>query len=224
MTDLMTAPVTETPAPLRPDLIVGDDGLARPRWAAADPLLRLYYDTEWGTVVTDEQSLFELLALECFQTGLSWQVVLRKRPALRLAFHDFDPDAVAGFDDDDVSRVLAEPGLIGNRRKIEAVIANAAATVRLRADGGLPQLVWHHMPATTPVPRTQQELPKQTEASERLADALRARGFRLVGPVTMHFLMAAAGVVDCHLVGSHRRGCSGLFTRSGRRRARPVVP
>jgi hypothetical protein len=215
MTDLMTAPVTRHPrrAP-RPDRRRRrprpPDGRL-PTTAAA--LLR----HQWG-VVTDEQSP-ELLALGASRPDSAGR--WRKQPALRLAFLTSTPTrspASTMTTCRACSRTHRQPA------EIEAVIANAAATVRLRADGGLPQLVWHHMPATTPVPRTQQELPKQTEASERLADALRARGFRLVGPVTMHFLMAAAGVVDCHLVGSHRRGCSGLFTRSGRRRARPVVP
>ncbi len=213
-----------TPPRLSPALVVGADGLRRPRWAASDPLLRDYYDQEWGSVVTDERTLFEMLALECFQTGLSWTVVLRRRPALRAAFGDFDPDVVAAYDAGDLHRLLGDPGIIRNRRKIEAVIANARVTVELRADGGLAELIWSHMPATTPRPRTQGEVPLRSDESAALAARLKARGFRLVGPVTMQALLAAAGVVDCHLVGSHRRGCSGLWTSGGKRRSRPVVP
>ncbi len=212
-----------TTRPPGPDLVVGSDGLARPHWAASDPLLQHYYDTEWGNPITDEHQLFELLALECFQTGLAWLTVLRRREAFRSAFADFDPDVVAAFDEDDIARLLADRGIIRNRRKIEAVIANAQATVELRANGGLAELVWSRMPSSTILPRSLDEVPLRTSASEALADDLRSRGFRLVGPVTMQALLAAAGVVDAHLVGSHRRGCSGLWTRTGRRRTRPAL-
>ncbi|HPZ49572.1 MAG TPA: DNA-3-methyladenine glycosylase I [Propionibacteriaceae bacterium] len=221
-----TASTAASPPPAtRPgdDLIIGEDGLARPRWAARDPLLRDYYDTEWGVVVTDERTLFEILALEVFQTGLSWQTVLRRRAAFRRAFDDFDPEVVAAYGEGDVARLLADDSIIRNTRKVEAVIANAKAAVALRADGGLPELVWSAMPVATPVPTTQAEVPTATDASAALASDLRARGFTLVGPVTMHALMAAAGVIDCHLVGSHRRGCSGLWTKAGKRRRRPVL-
>lgn len=217
----MTQPGTGHTQAAASDLVTGDDGLVRPRWAADDPLLRRYYDTDWGSVLIDERSLFELLALECFQTGMSWLVVLRRRAAFRAAFGDFDPDVVAEYEERDIERLLADTGIVRNRSKIEAVIVNAKATVALRADGGLPELVWAHMPATTPLPRCQAEVPLRTPESEALATALHARGFRLVGPVTMLALMAAAGVVDHHLVGTHRRGCSGLWTRTGRRKAPP---
>lgn len=194
------------------DLVVGDDGLARPRWAEGHPLLRAYYDTEWGMPVRDERGLFERLSLEAFQSGLSWLVVLRKRDAFRDAFAGFDPDLVARFDDADVERLLADPGIIRNRRKIDATIANARATVALRADGGLAALVWAHRPATTPAPRTAAEVPSASEESAALAKALKARGFRFVGPTTMFALMEAAGLIDTHLIGSHRRGSSGIWS------------
>jgi DNA-3-methyladenine glycosylase I len=219
----MTAHLQAPVAP-RSDLVVGDDGLARPSWAAHDPALRLYYDTEWGVPVTDERGLFELLALECFMSGFSWQLVLRRREGFRTAFAGFDPDVIAGYDESDVVRLLADPGIVRNRHRIEAVIANARATVAVRGDGGLVELVWHEMPTVTPVPQTIDDVPLQSEESVRLADQLRNRGFRRVGPVTMQGLMAAAGVVDCHLVGSHRRGCSGLWTKAGVRRRRPMLP
>ena len=193
-------------------LVIGDDGLARPTWAATDPLLRDYYDTEWGMPVRDERGLFERLSLEAFQSGLSWATILRKRPAFRKAFDDFDPDTVAAYDEGDVERLMADAGIVRNRRKIEATITNACATVALRDEGGLPALIWSFQPAETPAPASYDEIPTQSEESRALARALRARGFVFVGPTTMFALMEAVGVVDTHLVGSHRRGTSGVWT------------
>ena len=193
-------------------LVIGDDGLARPTWAATDPLLRDYYDTEWGMPVRDERGLFERLSLEAFQSGLSWATILRKRPAFRKAFDDFDPDTVAAYDEGDVERLMSDVGIVRNRRKIEATITNARATVALRDDGGLPALIWSYQPAETPAPTSYDEIPTQSEESRALAKALRARGFVFVGPTTMFALMEAVGVVDTHLVGSHRRGTSGVWT------------
>lgn len=195
----------------RPDLVPGADGLARPVWAATDPLLRAYYDTEWGLPVRDERGLYERICLEGFQAGLSWATILRKRPAFRAAFADFDPDVVAGFGDSDVDRLLADAGIVRHRGKIEAAVGNARATVALRAEGGLPGLVWSFRPAATPRPRTAAEVPTRSAESEALSRALRARGFRFVGPTTMYALMEAVGIVDTHLVGSHRRGSSGVW-------------
>ncbi|GAA3609747.1 DNA-3-methyladenine glycosylase I [Agrococcus terreus] len=196
-------------------LIVGEDGLARPPWAATDPLLRAYYDEEWGMPVRDERGLFERLSLEAFQSGLSWATILRKRPAFREAFAGFDPDAVAAFDEDDALRLMADAGIVRNRRKIDATIGNARATAALRADGGLPALLWSARPATTPVPSSFAEVPTQSPESVALAKALRARGFAHVGPTTMFALMEAVGIVDTHLVGSHRRGTSGAWLPDG---------
>ncbi|MBF4573274.1 DNA-3-methyladenine glycosylase I [Herbiconiux sp. VKM Ac-1786] len=202
-----------------PDVVTGPDGLARPAWASVDPLLREYYDTEWGVPVHDERGLYERLSLEGFQSGLSWATILRKRPAFRAAFRDFDPDTVAGFGDDDVARLLADPGIVRNRAKILATIGNARATVALRDDpgtpGGLAGLIWSFRPARTPLPRTMAEVPTISPESTALAAALRAKGFRFVGPTTMHALMEAVGIVDTHLVGSHRRGSSGVWAPDG---------
>lgn len=194
------------------DLVTGEDGLARPVWAASDPLLREYYDTEWGMPVRDERGLFERLSLEAFQSGLSWATILRKRPAFRAAFADFDPDAVAAFTADDVARLTADAGIVRNQRKVDATIANARATVALRADGGLPAFIWSFQPAETPRPRTFADIPTTSPESVALAKALKARGFRHVGPTTMFALMEAVGIVDTHLLGSHRRGTSGVWT------------
>jgi len=192
-------------------LVIGDDGLARPTWAATDPLLRDYYDTEWGMPVRDEQGLFERLSLEAFQSGLSWATILRKRPAFRAAFDGFDPDRVAAYDAGDVERLMADAGIVRNRRKIEATVTNARATVALREDGGLADLVWSFRPPETPVPASYDEVPTQSAESKALAKALRGRGFVFVGPTTMFALMEAVGIVDTHLIGSHRRGTSGIW-------------
>jgi DNA-3-methyladenine glycosylase I len=191
--------------------VTGDDGLARPAWAATDPLLRDYYDTEWGLPVRDEQGLFERLTLEAFQSGLSWVTILRKRPAFRAAFDGFDPDAVAGYDDADVSRLMADAGIVRNLRKIEATITNARATVALRDEGGLVDLVWSFRPERTPAPTSYAEVPTTSPESAALAKALRGKGFVFVGPTTMFALMEAVGIVDTHLVDSHRRGSSGVW-------------
>ena len=193
------------------DLVVGEDGLARPVWAASDPMLRAYYDTEWGLPVRDERGLFERLSLEAFQSGLSWAIVLRKREAFRAAFGGFDPDVVAGYDGHDVERLLDDAAIVRNRAKIEATIANARATVDLRSRGGLADLIWSHRPEQTPEPQTFADVPTTSPESHALAKALRREGFRFVGPTTMFALMEAVGIVDTHLVGSHRRGTSGVW-------------
>jgi DNA-3-methyladenine glycosylase I len=193
------------------DTVIGDDGLARPAWAADDPLMREYYDTEWGMPVRDEQGLYERISLEAFQAGLSWATILRKRPAFREAFHGFDPDVVAAYTDRDVDRLLGDRGIVRNRRKIEATITNARATVALRADGGLVELVWSFQPAQTPAPRTLGDVPTTSPESVALSKELRRRGFAFVGPTTMFALMEAVGVIDTHLVDSHRRGSSGVW-------------
>ena len=193
------------------ELIVGDDGLARPAWAASDELLREYYDTEWGIPVCGEAELFERLSLEVFQAGLSWATVLRKRPAFQEAFVGFDPGAVAAFGEDDIVRLLADERIIRNGRKIRAVITNARATVALREHGGLVELVWSFRPEFTPHPRIMAEVPTRSPESAALAGALKQAGFTFVGPTMMFALMEAIGMVDTHLVGSHRRGTSGVW-------------
>ncbi len=200
--------------PDNPDLVTGDDGLARPAWAATDPLLREYYDTEWGMPVRDERGVFERLSLEAFQSGLSWATILRKRPAFRDAFAGFDPDAVAGFGEADVDRLLADARIVRNRAKVLATITNARATVRLRdtVDDGLAGLVWSYWPESTPRPHRFADIPTQSEQSVALAGDLKRRGFRFVGPTTMYALMEAIGIIDTHLVGSHRRGSSGVWS------------
>lgn len=209
----MSDPSADHPgaAPDEHGLVRGDDGLLRPEWAAAGPLLQQYYDTEWGMPIRDEQGLFERLSLEAFQSGLSWATILRKRPAFREAFAGFDPEAVAGFGDDDEARLMADAGIVRNRAKIRATITNAQATIALRDEGGLAQLIWSFQPETTPQPRAMAEVPTQSPESKAMSKALKKEGFVFVGPTTMYALMSAIGMVDLHLMGSHRRGASGIW-------------
>ncbi|MFF3002517.1 DNA-3-methyladenine glycosylase I [Kitasatospora sp. NPDC057940] len=209
--DSALAPAPALAHPGDSGVVIGEDGLARPAWAGTDPLLREYYDTEWGMPVRDERGLYERISLEAFQAGLSWATILRKRPAFRAAFDDFDPDRVAGYGDTDVERLMADAGIVRNRAKILAAVANARATVRLREHGGLPDFVWGFKPLDTPRPRTFAEIPTSSPASQALSKALRAQGFAFVGPITMHALMEAIGIIDTHLLDSHRRGSSGVW-------------
>jgi DNA-3-methyladenine glycosylase I len=194
-------------------VVIGGDGLARPAWASVDPLMREYYDTEWGLPITDEQGLYERISLEAFQAGLSWATILRKRPAFRAAFDDFRPDTVAGYTEADVDRLLCDAGIVRNRLKILAAITNAKATVALRAEGGLVAFVWSFKPTVTPEPLRWEDIPTQSPESVALSKALRKKGFAFVGPTTMYALMEAIGMVDTHLLGSHRRGSSGVWAR-----------
>lgn len=201
------------------DLHIGEDGLARPAWASSHDDLREYYDTEWGMPVRDERGVFERLALEGFQSGLSWATILRRREGFRRAFAGFDVDAVAAFGPAEVERLLADEGIIRHRGKIEATIGNARVTIELRDAHGpgttLADLVWSHQPERTPMPRTAADVPTTSPESVALAKELKRRGFRFVGPTTMFALMEALGVVDTHLLGSHRRGSSGVWAADG---------
>lgn len=195
-------------------LVMGDDGLGRPPWAATDPLMREYYDTEWGMPVRDERGLFERVSLEAFQSGLSWATILRKRPAFRLAFDGFEPDVVAEYTDASVERLLGDVGIVRNRAKIFATIANAKAVIALREEGGLVDFIWSFQPDTTPAPVPGESVATQSPVSRALSVALKKRGFSFVGPTTMYALMEAIGMIDAHPVGSHRRGTSGVWFRS----------
>lgn len=215
------------------DLAIGADGLARPLWASRHEDLRAYYDTEWGLPVRSEQGVFERLCLEGFQSGLSWATILRRREGFRRAFAGFDPEAVAQFEEEDVERLLADAGIIRHRGKIEAAIGNARAALALRETAGigarsdlgpgatLADLVWSYRPERTPLPSTHAEIPTASPESTALARELKSRGFRFVGPTTMHALMEAIGLIDTHLLGSHRRGSSGLWHADGTARDLP---
>jgi DNA-3-methyladenine glycosylase I len=164
-----------------------------------DPLYIAYHDEEWGLPVTDEHGLYERLCLEGFQSGLSWLTILRKREAFRAAFQGFDPDRVAAFGERDIARLLQDASIIRHRGKIEAAIANARATVELRASVPLPELFWRHRPKRHVVPATQADRQASTPESAALATALRKAGFRFVGPTTAYAAMQACGVVNDHL-------------------------
>jgi DNA-3-methyladenine glycosylase I len=169
-------------------------------WETPDPVYTEYHDREWGRPLTDERSLFEKVCLEGFQSGLSWVVVLRKRPAFREVFAGFDPERVAGLGPDAVDRLLADDRIIRNRRKIEATIANARATLDLRAAGTpLHHLVWSFRPEPQPAPASFADVPTDTLASAGLSKALKRAGFRFVGPTTVYALMQAGGLVNDHL-------------------------
>jgi DNA-3-methyladenine glycosylase I len=188
----------------------GPDGRPRCPWALAAPDYVAYHDEEWGRPVTGDDALFERLSLEAFQSGLSWLTILRKRPAFRAAFAGFRIEAVAAFGDADVARLLGDAGIVRNRAKIEATLANARAALALQQAGeSLSDLVWGHAPAVAPpAPRVLADVPAQTEASRALARELKARGFRFVGPTTAYAAMQACGLIDDHLVDCVARGRS----------------
>jgi DNA-3-methyladenine glycosylase I len=174
----------------------GPDGLLRCPWSLTSPDYLRYHDEEWGRPVHDDNAMFERLCLEAFQSGLSWLTILRKRENFRSAFHGFDTSAVAAFGPADVERLLSDTGIVRNRAKIEAAVANARAALQL--PGGLAALVWAYAePGSAPVSLA--DVPSQTSSSKALAKELRSRGFRFTGPVTAYATMQACGVVNDHL-------------------------
>lgn len=167
-----------------------------------DPVMERYHDEEWGFPVVDERGLFEKLSLEAFQSGLSWRTILNKRPAFREAFANFEPEAVARFGGADVERLLADERIIRNRRKIEATLANARATVAMRDSGEpLDVVIREHVSAARDAPKSWADVPSTTPESVSLAKELKRRGFRFVGPTTLYALMQACGLVDDHFAG-----------------------
>lgn len=186
-----------------PDVVIGDDGVARCAWSANDPEYRRYHDEEWGTPLQDPVRLFEKVCLEGFQAGLSWITILRRRPAFREVFHGFEPERVAEMGDDDVERLLGDERIIRHRGKIEATISNARATLALGVP--LDELLWSFAPAPrATAPASFAEVPAVTTESTALSRELRRRGFRFVGPTTMYALMQSAGMVDDHVAGCSR--------------------
>ncbi len=173
------------------------DGRLRCDWATSTPLYRDYHDTEWGRPLRGRVALFERMTLEAFQSGLSWLTILRKRENFRLAFDGFDIETVAGYSDSDVARLMADAGIVRNRAKIEAAIANARAAADLDVD--LSDLLWSFAPPARPRPAVMANVPASTPESAALARNLKKRGFRFVGPTTAYALMQATGMVDDHL-------------------------
>lgn len=188
--------------------VVGPDGVARCPWGAGDPVNLAYHDTEWGLRVSGESAHLERLTLEAFQSGLSWRTILLKRDNFRAAFAGFDADTVAAYGPPDVDRLMADAGIVRNRRKVDAAIANARATVALRDQGGLEAFIWSFRPEPGPAPRTTADVPTTSPESLALSKALKKAGFAHVGPTTMYALMEAIGLVDDHLEDCHRRGCA----------------
>ena len=187
-------------------VVVGADGLARCAWAGSTPDYLDYHDREWGVPVHGEKALYERITLEAFQSGLAWITILRKREAFRSAFAGFDPEVVAAFDDTDRERLMADAGIVRNRLKVEAAIANARAVLGLREQGGLEDLVWSHRPERHTPPRSTAELRATSPESIALAKALKKAGFAFVGPTTMYAALQACWLVDDHLLGCHRAG------------------
>jgi DNA-3-methyladenine glycosylase I len=198
----------------------GPDGVLRCPWGNTPAEYQRYHDHEWGRPVGDDERIFEKLCLEGFQGGLSWLTILRKREGFRAAFARFDPRAVAGFEEDDIERLLRDASIVRNRAKITATIENARAMVRLAGEGlSLAALVWQHEPAASAPPKQMADVPAITPASKALSAALRKHGFRFVGPTTVYAAMQSLGVVNDHLAGcEYREACDterSAFTRPG---------
>ncbi|NEC27359.1 DNA-3-methyladenine glycosylase I [Streptomyces sp. SID8111] len=191
--------------------LTGPDGAPRCPWALSTPDYVAYHDEEWGRPVHGDDALFERLSLEAFQSGLSWITILRRRPGFRSAFAQFDIARVAEFTEADRERLLADTGIIRNRAKIDATLANARELAGW-APGDLDALIWSHAPDPDgrPVPRTLADVPAVTPESTALSKALKKRGLRFVGPTTAYALMQACGLVDDHLADCvARRGRAG---------------
>jgi DNA-3-methyladenine glycosylase I len=183
-------------------LVIGVDGLARCAWGSGNAEYIAYHDTEWGRPVRDDDRLFEKITLEAFQSGLSWLTILRKRENFRAAFAGFSIDKVARFGERDLQRLLEDAGIVRNRAKIEATLANARAALALPE--GLAALLW----SFAPQPRgrrwtAMEQIPSTTPESTAMAKELKRRGFRFVGPTTAYALMQAMGMVDDHVQGCH---------------------
>ena len=190
----------------RASAVVGEDGLTRCAWVGNDPEYRRYHDEEWGRPLHGDQRVFEKIALEGFQAGLSWITILRRRPGFREAFHGFDVARVAAMGPPDVEALMLDARIIRNRAKIEATLSNARVTLEMN-EGELDELVWSFAPpAGRRRPNSLGDIPAVTTESTALSKALRSRGFRFVGPTTMDALMQSAGLVDDHVVGCNRAG------------------
>jgi DNA-3-methyladenine glycosylase I len=181
-------------------LVVGADGKARCFWGGSTPDYVPYHDEEWGRPVLTDDALFERMTLEAFQSGLAWITILRKREAFRTAFAGFSIEAVARFGEADAARLMADPGIVRNRMKVDAALHNARAAAEL--PDGLAALLWSYAPRPRPPrPKTRADVPATTPASVAMAKDLKKRGFKFVGPTTAYALMQATGMVDDHLAG-----------------------
>ncbi|MEZ5853734.1 MAG: DNA-3-methyladenine glycosylase I [Hyphomicrobiaceae bacterium] len=173
-----------------------------------DPEYTRYHDEEWGVPHSRDGHLFEKLVLEGFQSGLSWLTILKKRPAFRAAFHDFDAERIARYTDKDRARLMADAGIVRNRLKIDATIDNAQAYLRLREKMSLGHFLWGFLDGKPIIHerRSREEVPAQTDLSKTISKALKQNGFRFVGPTTIYAFMQSVGFVNDHLVECHRHG------------------
>jgi DNA-3-methyladenine glycosylase I len=183
--------------------------MERCSWAGTDPEYVRYHDEEWGRPGTDDNRLYEKLCLEGFQSGLSWLTVLRKRPAFRRQFHDFDPARVARMTEADVDRLLLDPGIIRHRGKIASTINNAARVLDVQREwGSFAAYVWSFEPEPRSAPQLPADIPAQTAASVAFSKDLRKRGFSFVGPTTCYAFMQSMGLVNDHYAAcTCRSGC-----------------
>jgi DNA-3-methyladenine glycosylase I len=182
----------------------GADGLRRCDWAYSATEYIAYHDTEWGRPVHGDDAVYERMVLEAFQSGLSFITILRKRPAFREAFAGFSIEAVAEFTDADVERLMSDAGIVRNRAKVEATIANARAAVALPE--GVSELIWSFAPTRRrAAPKALADLPALTPESTAMAKELKRRGFRFIGPTTAYAHMQATGMVNDHLASCHAR-------------------
>ncbi len=179
-------------------------------WAEGDPLLTAYHDEEWGVPVRDDRALFAKLVLDGQQAGLSWLTILRKRDGYEEAFHGFDPERMARFDEDDVERLLDDPGIVRNRQKVESAVRNARAFLEVQegSDPGFGELLWGFVDGEPVQNRweAEDEVPASTERSAAMARWLKERGFSFVGPTICYAFMQAVGMVNDHLVRCFRHG------------------
>ena len=187
-------------------LRTGDDGITRCWWCGADPLYVAYHDEDWGRPVRDERELFEKLILDGAQAGLAWITILRKREGYRRAFDGFDPERIAAYGDDDVARLLADPGIVRNRQKVAAAIGNANALLAMHEAGEtLVDLVWSHQPKPRKRPlEPGDDFPVTNDEAVALSKALQKRGWKFVGPTIVYAFMQAVGVIDDHIAGCWR--------------------
>jgi DNA-3-methyladenine glycosylase I len=199
------------------DVVVGADELARPRWAARNAAMMRYYDNEWGVPVWQDKQVFRILSLLILQAGLFWGSALARAEELANLLGGFDPVTLAQFSDEDVEALLANPQMIRNGRKVRAIVHNARTLES--SNPGLAKLVWSFQPETTPRPQALEEVPVESPQSSALARELKSLGFIYVGPRICYSLFQCIGVVDTNLVGTHRRGASGLWAEDGARLA-----
>jgi DNA-3-methyladenine glycosylase I len=195
-------------APRPREAIVHADGICRCPWAGVDPLYVAYHDEEWGVPEWSDRELFEKLILDGFQAGLSWITILRKRDAFRAAFDGFEPAKIARYSEKKLAKLMADPGIVRNRAKIQAAPALARIYLDLQAKGGFARHVWSFVdgrPLVAPR-KTLADIPAQSPQSEALSKDLRQRGGNFVGPTIVYAFMQAVGMVNDHLGACHRHG------------------